>query len=219
MNQKRKGCCFVLFFFPFTLLLGIILTLFATYFITKPKYEKWETKFEENKISKDYHYIKNNNNTKTKESINKKSQVFNQSNKVVDYVEFNIKESAYLFAVNLTDSLPKHISVNKLFIESENLKWKIFVQLKYKDIELPWISFKLEKPDQSGIKLKIQELKIGPWSLKDSGLYFIEGDLQEGLDYAIELIENNRFTGRELENIELTEDKFIIKGNLYPKEN
>ncbi len=208
-----------MFFFPFTLVIAVIITLLATYLISKPKYKQWETKFEGNKISTEYHYVQGRDNKKIKKSINQKTKDFNQSKELIDYIEFNVEESAYLIANNLTDSLPTNITVNKVFIENHNLKWKIFIQLKYKDLELPWISFKLEKPDQSGLELNITELKIGPWLLEDYGLYFLERDLQEGFDYAIELIKNNRFTRRELENIELTDEKFIIKGNLYPTQS
>lgn len=188
-----------LFFFFCILLLGVYL------FLT---YRNWEKEFESG-IQQEY--------VVTKESIQDVSvedrlTQFVLSPEDTQFLEFNVKEfGAILFAV-LDNYTNEDITVERMYIETQRSKWKIYIQFSYKKVSL-WASMDLNKDDMQTAQLYTKELFVGPFPIHT----FTDWDetINRGIGDALVTLNENGFVGRYIENIELLEEGIIFKGSRY----
>jgi len=147
-----------------------------------------------------------------KASVNDKIDEFSESNESIDYVEFTEREALYLIGDNYGQSVPENFTVDRLFVEASTNDWVVYIQGSYQGIVLPWLVLRIEKDDIETAQLYVSELAIGKYDFDEWGLLAVREDVNTGFQDALILVNENDFTGRKFENIELTEDGMVIKG-------
>ncbi len=188
-----------LFFFFCIVLLGGYLIL---------RYRNWEKDFESG-IRQEY--------VITKESIQDVSveerlTQFVLSSEDTQFLEFKVKEfGAILFTV-LNNYTNEEITVERMYIEPQKAKWKIYIEFSYKEVRL-WASMDLNKDDMQTAQLYTKELFVGPFPIHT----FTDWDdtINRGIGDSLVTLNENGFVGRYIENIELLEDSIIFKGSRY----
>jgi hypothetical protein len=167
------------------------------------KYYSWEKEFEENM---------NKNNLVTapydrSEETAKKIVLFTLSDKDTEYLELTSYELGGLL-LQVASSYP----VEHIYIYPSLGVWKVYANVKYKNIPV-WLSVDLNKDDMQTAQLYVTNVYFGPYEI--GNIFNITDMINTGIADALLTVNENGFSGRYLENIELLEDKVVVKGSKY----
>lgn len=214
-NPNNKGAyCFFLVFVPLTFVLVILAITIALFLALKRDYKEWQINFE-SRIG-DNQILELADETRTwnlRESIDAKIAEFSSSKEEIDHVEFTVEEIEFMLAEKISSSLPEGLEVNRIYIDAADGEWVVYLKIATTaGNELPWLAMKIRKADFESPKLTVRSISIGGFDFADYGLGFIVDDVNSGYTEALNLVNENEFTGRRYENIELEDDQVIIKG-------
>lgn len=213
MAKNRKGPgCFFLLTIPFTLLVLILLVILGGFYFIKKDYDTWNEKFDGQHLSNDYLVIDKSEDLQ--DEIDFKIEEFDASQEEVDFIELTTDEVLYVFGSQLSDSLPYGVEVERLIVEPNTNDWEVYIQMAYKNNRFPWMRVNIEKDDIETAELYISEMFVGPYDLDEWVGVDVRTSINKGLSDALILVNENDFSGRTFENIELEEDGVVVKGSL-----
>jgi len=193
----------------------VFLALFAGIFLVfRYDYLTWESEFEDKRISSDYVYLQGESAEMLSESIDRKVNEFSRSTQEVDFIEFTVDEAVYLIGEQYNQSLPENFEVQRLYVEPSQNNWYLYIQGTYQGMKLPWLILRVQKDDIETAQLYVSEMALGKYDFDTWGLLVIREDVNTGFQEALILVNENDFTGRRFENIELTDESMVIKGRL-----
>ena len=197
-------------FFKFLFLSILILTilLLGAIFLFVNRYKTWEKDFEQNLVSENLVISKD----PLEQEIEEKIVRFTLSSESTDSLILTTREVGELTLVVLQDYLKEEIQVSKIYIEPNSRVWNIYTKVSYKKLSL-WISVDVNKDNMQTAQLYITDVKIGPYSIGEVG-NMVER-INSGIANSLLTVNENGFSGRYLENIELLEDTLVIKGYRY----
>lgn len=139
-------------------------------------------------------------------SIEMKVAQFTLSDKNTEVLQLSPSEFGKLILVSSNNSY------YKIYIEPSEGVWKMYAEVVYKGIPI-WLSTDLNKDNMQTAQLYVTNLHIGPYSV---GKFFnIIEKVNTGIANTLLTVNENGFTGRYLENIELLEDGIVVKGSRY----
>lgn len=212
-QRKRSGC------FTFVMVMGIIflvlLAIFTiVFFIIRGNYFSWEAEFEKGKMDSDYTVISGDVGEILEARVLEKIGDYAESTELVDFIEFNKHETAYIWGSSIQSSLPDGFSIEKIYVLPSKGVWDFFIKLRFGDILLPWCLVRIEKDDIETAQVFISRIEVGGVDIEDLGLKSVRDELNSGVSEALVLIGGNDFTGRSFDNIELEFDSVIIKGRI-----
>jgi hypothetical protein len=190
----------------------VLLTIFTisalvtiTVILLLVRYNNWTKDFEsnlkvENLVVKD---------TSLSEEVVSQISSFTLSQENTESLSLSTEQFGYIVLNVLNEYLGEGISVEKIYIEPSTGNWNIYIQANYKKIS-PWIWISLKKDNVQSAQLYISQFNIGPYSFNR----FVE-EINDGIANGLVTVNENGFTGRYLENIELLEESIVVKGSRY----
>jgi hypothetical protein len=217
MSKENRGCSGCFFFavsLPVTIFMILLVIGLVFFFVFKAEYGKWESVFESNKLSTDYVLIEGDASKAERDSIASKIEAFTKSEKDVEVIELSVRESLVMFGDELSNSLPENFTIYRMYSQTEKNDWYVFMQLKWGENVLPWVSIRIEKDDIETAQVYVSELLVGNINLDSFGLSQFRHSINEGISTALVLVNQNNFTGRRFSNIELEQEKVVLKGTL-----
>jgi len=189
-------------FFLFVLSIGLIS------FLLIRNYKNWESKFERNIYENNLAILPYESDGEIEMKIAK----FTLSNENTESLVLSPYEFANLILLTSKGYFDKEFTVKRVYIEPENSRWNIYMEFVYRGYSI-WFSVDLNKDDMQTAQLYITDIYIGNYSL---GKYFnLVYQVNMGIANSLLTVNENGFSGRYLENIELMEDKIVVKGSRY----
>ena len=119
-----------------------------------------------------------------------------------------------ILGVVLNKSL-EGIEIKNIHLETAQGKWKIFVKTKVGDFNVPWIAFDIIKDNMETAQVYVGSIYIGDYNITDYLPKNSINDINKGISDAIILFNENLFSKRYIQNIELEDTNVVIKGVLY----
>jgi hypothetical protein len=195
----------------FFLVILTLVIIICAYFIIKSNV--WANTFQKN-IQEEYLVSEV---SEYKNLFNDKIQNYVLNDNDVDFVSFTPTEVAHIVYDSLTDIVgDSSIAISNVYVVPAKGTWEIcgliFVE-DYKTIS-GWICADITKDNMQTAQLYVENLLVQ--GINISNIYPpILVNINQGLAEALVTANENGFVGRVFENIELEEDKAIIKGSLY----
>jgi hypothetical protein len=211
MSKRSNPGCFFLVTVPITLLVLLSISAMLVLWILRGEYRSWRDDFESNYLSKEF--VKKDD-LELKEGVDEKLTMFASSTEDVDFVELSTDEALFVLLNELEGSIPYGIKVERGIVRAMQGQWDIFIQSKFKDTRLPWVRIRVEKDDIESAELFVSDMYMGPYDLGEWGFKGVQDDINRGFAEALILVNENEFSGRRFENIELEENSMIVKGRL-----
>lgn len=177
-------------------------------FILIKNYNNWESGFEKNIYRGNLAILPYKSDGTAEMKIAK----FTLSNENTESLILSPYEFANLILLTSKGYLDKEITVERVYIEPEDSRWNLYIEFVYKGYSV-WFSVDLNKDDMQTAQLYITDIYLGGYSF---GKYFdLIYKINTGIANSILTVNENGFSGRYLENIELMEDKIVVKGSRY----
>ena len=171
-------------------------------------YKNWESKFERNIYENNLAILPYESGGEIEMKIAK----FTLSDENTESLVLSPYEFANLILITSRGYFDKEITVERVYIESENFRWNVYMEFVYKEYSV-WFSVDLNKDDIQTAQLFITDVYLGNYPL---GKYFgLADQINMGIANSLLTVNENGFSGRYLENIELMEEKIVVKGSRY----
>lgn len=191
-----------------SIFLFFVLSIGLVSFILIRNYKNWESRFERNIYEGNLAILPYESDGTVEMKIAK----FTLSNENTESLILSPYEFANLILLTSKGYLDKEITVRRVYIEPENSRWNIYMEFLYKGYSV-WLSVDLNKDDMQTAQLYITNVYFGGYPI---GKYFdIVNKINKGIANSILLANENGFLGRYIENIELMDDKMVVKGSRY----
>lgn len=188
-------------------LLCVLLTALVS-FILVSNYKTWERRFERNINEYNLAILPYESDG----SVEMKIAKFTLSNENTESLILSPYEISSLILLTSKEYFDKDITVRRVYVEPGNFRWNIYMEFVYKKYSV-WFSVDINKDDMQTAQFYITDIKLGNYSL---GRYFdLVYQINTGIANSILTVNENGFSGRYLENIELMEDKIVVKGSRY----
>jgi hypothetical protein len=192
---------------------SIVLTFFLFLFILTVsvvyRYVLWEREFVSN-LSAIQCYEED---TEVREDINEKIEKFTLSDSRTEFVTFTVEEVLLLLFPNMKVS--QNFNLNELCIIPERGLWTVYAKYSTDFVTLPWVRADVVKDNRETAELYVKKILVGdlnlPFNLGKKAVV----EINRGISDAIILVNENEFLGRTIRNIELLEERLVIKGSIY----
>lgn len=185
-------------------------SLFLFLISVNAKYSDWERRFEED-LNASYLI---DENTQIEDVVKEKVAEYTLSNENVENLQLKPKEIGYIIFNTLSEYNSGGFSFSRLHIEPSRSLWNICTEISFKKNTLsPWICVDLNKDNIQTAQLYISDVRVGPFSISKWGN--ILDKVNSGLASSLLTVNENGFSGRYFENIELLDDSVVIKGSQY----
>jgi hypothetical protein len=152
----------------------------------------------------------------TDSAVEEKIEMYVLSEEETDFVTFTPEEVGSIVYSSVQDMLgDSKVSISQVYIYPQNSIWQVcgllkWSKLKNKDI---WVCVDVTKDNTETAQLYITQLLIQ--GIDVSKIYpSLLTKVNKGFAEALITVNENRFVGREFENIELTASELIIKGSI-----
>jgi len=172
------------------------------------RYRNWEKDFLENK-----------NITTCFEDINVEEEIIDEriekfiiSDSGTEFVVFSVEEVLYILRQNMSVNGDREIQ--DICIIDQEGEWIIHTKYQIENISMPWLVFHIVKDNRETPELYIRELYMGKAEIPFGLGRRIMVDMNRGISEAIVILNENQFLGRKITNIELLEERVVIKGAL-----
>ncbi|MBD3329089.1 hypothetical protein GF357_01190 [Candidatus Dojkabacteria bacterium] len=214
--KSKNGCCFFLVALPVSFFVVMVLAFLIIFLNLRRNYQDWEKQFTSEVAQTEVLSMSDEAKmTELSDQVESKITAFSESTEIVDFIEFNVNEVEYLLGQKLSDSMPDGLEIDKIYIESGDGRWDIYFQPKSSTRKVfPWISLAVTKAEVESPRVKIDAVRVGEYDVSEFGVGFLVDDLNSGYTEALNLVNENEFTGRRFENIELEVNGLIVKGRL-----
>lgn len=191
-------------------LLAIILISSIIIFI---KAKSWENSFESN-IESAYLVT---SFQESNDLLNEKTEKYILSDKPVDFIEFSPAEiSQFLYNALSEMTTDTGITIVGVYSDPGENIWQECASLRSnnrKNLEL-WICMDVTKDNMQTAQLYVNNITLEGLDI-DKIYPDILTKINQGIAEALVTANENAFVGRTLENMELKEDRLIIKGSQY----
>lgn len=185
---------------------ALILSLII--FLVVRGYILWQRDFDKNLVEENIFALESGE----EESTRKKVEDFTLSSENTDSLSLTKNEVSNLVLSVSREYLGNGVQVRRVYLVPNKSKWVFYLEFVYRDIPV-WFSIDLNKDSMQTAQLYTTDLMIGPYSI---GKYFnITDRINTGIANALLTVNENGFSGRYLENIELMEDSVVVKGSKY----
>lgn len=191
------------------LLLSLLLFLLLLTLFTVFRYIQWDREFFENNNE----LICFSNIKDDDLNIDEKIEKFVISDSKAEFVVFSEREILSILVSNI--QLAQSMKLEEVCILPSKGIWGVYLKYQRNKVKLPWFVVNVLKDERETAELYVKNIGIGNLGVPKAIGRKIEIEINRGISDAVILLNENRFLGREIRNIELLEDKVIIKGLLY----
>ncbi len=173
-------------------------------FLSSLKYRNWkEEMFEKEKL------VCLQNIDINQEEIDKKVEKFVLSDSQTEFIVFNADEIIHILQKSIRRE--GNILLKDLCVFPSKGEWMILIKYETKRVPVPWLVLNIVKDNRETPEIYVKDLTIGntkfPFNLSKG----VVKDINKGISEAITLLNENQFLGREIKNIELTEERIVIR--------
>jgi hypothetical protein len=144
------------------------------------------------------------------EEIEEKIKNFILSDSRTDFVVLT-KEEVLHFLISDTESSEGTQVEDFCFLPSIGT-WEVYIKYQVGGFSAPWVVLDIVKDNFETAQLYVNEIRVGDIKVPDFLGRRIKVDLNKGVSDAIIMLNENNLLGRRIDNIELLEDKVILKG-------
>ena len=144
--------------------------------------------------------------------IDQKIEDFILSDSKTEFVTLTSEEIASIFKSNI--QVGKSVQLIDLCILPSEGTWSLYLKYKIGAIPVPWIVLEIVKDDRETAEIYVKKVYIGKNSIPSLLSKQIVVNINSGISDAIILVNENRFLGRNIKNIELLEERVVLKGSL-----
>jgi hypothetical protein len=188
------------------ILLVTIFFLFLFLLFLCLKYIKWQKTFKSENTSLVCLSSFNEENFDIDEKIEK----FIISDSKSEFIVFSREEIGSILINNIQN--PESIEISDMCISTKQSMWTVYLKYRVGKINMPWILLHIAKDNRESAEIYIKDINLGNLKVPAFIRKNILVNINKGIADAIILVNENRFLGREIRNIELLEDKVVIKG-------
>jgi len=197
---------FLKIFLIFILLVFLIKILVVFFLISK--YKTWEGDFEsnifqENLISGDGDISVN---------IQERITTFTLSSENTDSLTLTPSEVGRILYSTLDGYLGDVVKVESVYVYPQQGVWNVYVEIKYWKYSI-WFSMDIIKDNMQTVQIYTKNILIGPYSI--GNMFNLTDMINEGIANSLLTVNENGFSGRYLENLELLPDSIVLKGSRY----
>ena len=143
------------------------------------------------------------------EEIESKIEDFVLSDSQTEFIVFEVHEVLHILQSNMQKG--ENIVLKDLCILSSRGLWTILLQYEIRAVSMPWLVLDIVKDERETAEVYVKELTIGdiapPFGLSRN----IMRDINRGISEGIILLNENQFLGRGIRNIELLEERVVIR--------
>jgi hypothetical protein len=143
--------------------------------------------------------------------LDEKFKEFVISEDNVNFIELSTTE--VLSLLQSTDIISGG-DVKDICIQPTKGVWSIYADINLQGINLPWIRIDIAKDTMETAQLYVSNLFVGNILVPENISKNIITQLNKGISDALTLVNENNFLGRKIQNIELLNDKIVVKGTL-----
>ncbi|HAM37179.1 MAG: hypothetical protein UR96_C0012G0002 [candidate division WS6 bacterium GW2011_GWC1_36_11] len=104
--------------------------------------------------------------------------------------------------------------VTNICIAPNSAVWSIYAKLSLQGINIPWVRLDIAKDTMETAQLYVSNIFVGNILVPEKITENIKTQLNKGISDALVLVNENNFLGRKIQNIELLNDKIVVKGTL-----
>ncbi len=202
--MKARRTLRTVFLILIVLLLSIVFAVTVLLF----KYVKWEETFEASIVEENVATIDENIFTILKERFSS----FTLSDLNTQVLTLSPKEVGILAMSVAKKNIQEPFSIKRIYTEPGKGNWNMYIEISYKEYTV-WFSVDLNKDNIQTAQLYVTNVKVGPYSLGSN--FKILEMINLGIANSLLTVNENGFSGRYFENIELLEDSMVIKGSRY----
>lgn len=198
--------------FLFFSIVGVLLFLFQA-----RKYHRWEEEQfkQENSlvclttIYDDYDQI---SKEEMEEEVAEKIKTFTLSDSRTDFVVLTKKEVLHVLSSNIQTVEP--FAVEDVCLVPSLGVWEVYIKYEVGEFSLPWVVMDVVKENRETAELYITDIRVGGSQIPGVLKRNIIVEVNRGISDAVIMLNENRFLGRVIENIELLEDRVVFKGSV-----
>jgi len=150
-------------------------------------------------------------NTSELVALDEKFKDFVTSEEDINFIELSTNE--VLSLLQSTDIISGG-DVKDICIQPAKGVWSIYADITLQGINIPWIKIDVAKDTMETAQLYVQNISIGNILVPENMSENIKTQLNKGISDALTLVNENNFLGRKIQNIELLNDKIVVKGIL-----
>ena len=183
----------------FFLIIGIIAVPVISYFI-------WQ-----NNLQKEISQLHCKSNLSAEISLDEKFKDFVLSEEDVTFVELNPDEAALLLG---NTNIINGGTIENVCVMPHKDVWNVLVKVNLQGILLPWVRLDVAKDSIESAQLYVSNIYIGNQLLPEKIVSTLKTQINKGISDALILVSENNFLGRTITNIELLEEKIVVKGSI-----
>lgn len=195
--------------FLFLSIIGVFTFLFQA-----SRYNRWKSnEFEEKSeiICLDQLYREKSFN-EMEEEIAEKIKTFTLSDNRTDFVVLTKKEILHVLSSNIEPLEP--FVVEGLCIYPSQGLWSLYTKYRVGNLRLPFIVMDVVKDNRETAELYVNDVRVGDVQLPRFIGNRVMTEFNRGISDAVIMLNENRFLGRVIENIELLEERVVFKGSI-----
>ncbi len=145
------------------------------------------------------------------QDIEDKIMKFILSDSRTDFVVFSPQETLYILSSNIETTEPFEIK-DVCLVPSAGL-WQIYLRYSTGSFNLPWIVMDVVKDNRETAEIYVNEIRIGDIEIPEIFVKKSMVEINKGISDAVIMLNENKFLGRTIENIELLDERVVFKGS------
>jgi hypothetical protein len=149
---------------------------------------------------------------KVQEGIEKKIRTFILSDSRTDFVVLTVGETLHLLSTNI--QMVERIDIEDICLDSSRGLWQVYIKYKMGRFSLPWIVMDVVKDNRETAEIYVNVIKIGDIEIPEFIAKGMIVDINRGIADAVIMLNENRFLGRIIQNVELLDDRVVFKGSI-----
>jgi hypothetical protein len=189
-------------------ILIVLISILVILISFKVKYSNWELEFEgninvENLVNRD----------DLSDTYTQKATKFVLSSEDTEFLELQPVEIGNIFFNILDQYSNQYLTLESIYIIPNRTVWNVCAKIDIDKISLdPWVCLDLNKDNIQSAQIYTTKLEVGPYEIRNSELI---QKINSGIANSLVTVNENGFSGRYLENIEILEESVVIKGSRY----
>lgn len=189
-------------------LMLVLISILVLLLSFKAKYTKWEDKF-----TKDINVENLVNKETISNSYEQKVGDFVLSNSDTEFLELTPFEISEIFFNVLDQYSNENYQLSNVYTLPEKSQWEVCMKVDIKKVSFdPWVCIDLNKDSIQSAQLYSTHINIGPYEIKNTE---VVGKINTGIANSLVTVNENGFSGRYLENIELLKENVVVKATRY----
>jgi hypothetical protein len=145
------------------------------------------------------------------EVVEEKVEKFTLSDTRTDFVVLTPEEVLYVLSMNIETN--ESFDLEDICLHPTKGSWQVYLKYKVGSISLPWMIMNVVKDNRETAEVYVREINVGDIRVPGFVVKKVKVDINRGVSDAVIMLNENRFLGRIIENIEFLDDRVVFKGS------